>query len=104
MSEHQSAAILAFPAKSRGQSDDRAQDRLALALAGLDQALATQRAAVVAWRAALADLHEATGGLRRSLSTYDAVLGSLSGECGALSTETRWLAATADSVARQTAR
>ena len=56
------AEIIAFPLRRSGPATDAGQERLQRALAALDEAVAGQRAAIAAWRGALANL--STGGLR----------------------------------------
>jgi hypothetical protein len=76
-----SATVIPFPSRRRPASEaagsvpqnaggDPAQERLLRALAGLEDALARQRAAVAAWRGSLADLGTATSGLGTTLQSY----------------------------------
>ena len=48
------AEIIAFPPRRSGPARDAGQERLQRALAALDEAVAGQRAAIAAWRGALA--------------------------------------------------
>lgn len=61
-----SATLLTFPA--------RGEDRLRLALRGLEAALEAQAAAIAEWRGALGSLAGAVDGLDGSLGRYRAAL------------------------------
>ncbi len=50
------AEVIAFPLSRQASVKDEGQERLRRALVKLDDAIAGQRAAVAAWRGALADL------------------------------------------------
>jgi hypothetical protein len=75
MSEQRTATatIIAFPparpTPKLGPTED-GQERLKRALAGLDSAIAGQRAAVAAWRKSLAELGTVVSGLGESLQRY----------------------------------
>ncbi len=69
MSEQASGNIIPFPRRVAQVTED-GQERLCRALAGLDSALAAQRAAVASWRQSLADLHSVVSGLGGSLNRY----------------------------------
>jgi len=65
------ADIIAFPARAAAiPTPDPGQARLALALAGLVQALEEQRAAVATWRASLAELRQSVETLGINLAGY----------------------------------
>ncbi|MEA2740357.1 MAG: hypothetical protein QOH05_3664 [Acetobacteraceae bacterium] len=78
-----SASIIPFPMRPR-PAEPAPEERLARALASLNEALAEQRIAVATWRAALGDLKETTNGLQDSLQRYRTNLGSLGDSVSAL--------------------
>jgi hypothetical protein len=86
------ASVLAFPAR-----DD---DRLRLAIRGLEQALEAQAVAMAGFRATMSELAGAVDGLRRGTEAYQHQLGTLSGQIGEAhaaarrleGTASRWLA------------
>ena len=73
-----------------------AEARLARALAGLNNAVNAQRAAMTAWKAALGDLKTVTGRLGASLRSYNDSLGHLDARVSTLRTEAVKLEAWAD--------
>lgn len=73
-----------------------AEARLTRALAGLNSAVITQRAAMAAWKAALGDLRTVTGRLGASLRTYNDSLGHLDARVKTLRAEAVKLEAWAD--------
>jgi len=81
MSEQRSATIIAFPrmkaapAPPAPVSDPQA--RLQRALVALEQALAEQRAAILAWQQSLGVLRTSMQGLGQSLSACNARLDAL---------------------------
>lgn len=81
------AEIVTFPR--------RPDDRLRLALRSLDEALAEQRAAVAEFRASLADLSEAVGGLDQGFAHYRAALDQAATETARATEAARQLEATA---------
>ena len=121
MPESTTAEIIAFPlradapspADTSGQSmaqkvlgqtpvpaavPGAAEDRLARALTGLNNAVITQRAAMAAWRSALGDLRTVTGRLGASLRSYNDSLGNLDARVNRLRTEAVKLETWADDV------
>jgi hypothetical protein len=97
MSERTTAMILPFPAPSAkpAQIED-GQERLRRALAGLDSAVAGQRAAVAAWRRSLAELGSVVSGLGESLQRYRGSLDSLGTRVSGLHAQAVQLERTAD--------
>jgi chromosome segregation ATPase len=87
MDESRTAEIIMFPTTV---------DRVARAMARLDDALAEQRVAVAAWRSTITDLHGAMGSLRASLATYESALSSVATRVDTLHDESRQLEAWAD--------
>jgi hypothetical protein len=73
-----------------------AEARLARALAGLNSAVNAQRAAMIAWKAALGDLKTVTGRLGASLRGYNDSLGHLDARVNTLRAEAVKLEAWAD--------
>jgi hypothetical protein len=109
MSDQPSATIIAFPVPARPAPRetwenlreppaDDAQERLRLALAGLDAALAEQRRAVADWRAALGALHGSVSALGGSLHGYHGALSRLQDQVGGLNSQARRLETWADDV------
>ena len=108
MSESSTAEIIQFPSRpstppatvsARTPSEPTAAEaRLARALAGLNDALTQQRAAVAAWKASLATLSTSTGRLAASLRGYHDTLGRLDARVATLRTESQKLEAWADDV------
>ena len=106
MDERPTAEIIAFPAKSAepvqvspASSELLAEDpqeRLRRALAALDAALASQRAAVISWRESLSALKGTMQDLGSSLSGYHDALGTLGARVTGLNTEARRMEAWAD--------
>jgi hypothetical protein len=91
------AVIIPFPVRPKPAGPAPA-DRLARALASLNEALAEQRVAIAAWRNALADLKGTTDGLRGSLQTYQTNLQTLGDGVSGVHAKARSLEAWADSV------
>ena len=81
MSDSTTAQIIQFPARPATPIDAVAQgappDRLTLALASLEAALAEQRAALAGWRDSMDQLRKSTAGLGLSLQRYQRTLGKL---------------------------
>ena len=77
------AKIIPFPVRAQPAETPQA-DRLARALDSLNTAMAEQKAALAAWRGALAELQTTTSGLGESLQRYQTSLGTLSGNVNAL--------------------
>jgi hypothetical protein len=106
MSESSTAEIIQFPSRPNtpsatslepARSEPTAEEaRLARALAGLNDALTAQRAAVAAWRASLGALSTATGRLGASLRGYNDTLGQLDARVTTLRAEAVKLEAWAD--------
>ena len=100
MSDSATAEIIPFPTRaaapapvlSRGADDDR----LALALANLTDALTKQRAAMAGWKAALTELRSVTGRLGVSLRRYNDSLSQLDTKVGALRAQAKELESWAD--------
>ena len=88
------AQIIPFPA--RQPNPDDAQERLRRALAGLENAIAGQRAAVAAWRKALGELGTVVSGLGESLQRYRGNLDTLGDRVAGLHTQAVKLEQTAD--------
>jgi hypothetical protein len=93
------ATIIAFPTarptpKSAPAEDG--QERLRRALAGLDSAIAGQRAAVAAWRCSLAELGTVVSGLGESLQRYRGNLDKLGTRVSGLHGQAVQLERTAD--------
>lgn len=86
-----SATVLAFP--RCGAADRR---RLLRALAALQAALAEQRQAVAAWRAATDELGRALAGLERRLGAQARALDRVADEAGHLGAASRRLERWAD--------
>jgi hypothetical protein len=89
------AVIIPFPLRGPTTGCD-GQERLRRALAGLDEALETQRAAVAAWRAALSDLGGVVSGLGDSLRRYRSSLDALGNRVAGLHAQAVRLERTAD--------
>jgi hypothetical protein len=109
MPEAATAEIIPFPARPAAPTTaDRvasppiapsaAEVRLARALAGLNQAVAEQRVAMAAWKAAIGDLKTVTRRLGNSLRTYNDSLGQLDTRVSSLRTQAVKLEAWADDV------
>ena len=107
MPESQTAEIIPFPARPVTPAAENpavqapaeptpAEARLTRALAGLNNAVNTQRAAMAAWKAALGDLRTVTGRLGTSLRTYNESLGHLDARVNTLRAEAVKLEAWAD--------
>ncbi len=108
MSESATAQIIPFPARpgplvaaaatppAPAVEQSAAEARLSRALAGLNNAVTTQRAAMAAWKAALGDLRTVTGRLGASLRTYNESLGHLDARVSTLRSEALKLEAWAD--------
>lgn len=88
------AQIIPFPL--RQPAPDDGQERLRRALAGLENAIAGQRAAVTAWRKALGELGTVVSGLGESLQRYRGNLDSLGDRVAGLHTQAVRLEQTAD--------
>ena len=95
MPKSTTAEIIPFPARPitpavanpAVNAPTQAEARLTLALAGLNNAVTTQRAAMAAWKAALGDLRTVTGRLGASLRTYNDSLGHLDARVKTLRSE-----------------
>jgi len=102
----ESAAIIPFPARPNPPSavvpsqtkPPPGEVRLAHALAGLNDAVTAQRAAVAAWKSSLSDLSSATGRLGASLRGYNDTLGKLDARVATLRGEAKKLEAWSDGV------
>jgi hypothetical protein len=94
----QSAWVQSLVANPLAQPPDPtpAEARLTRALAGLNNAVMAQRAAMAAWKAALGDLKTVTGRLGASLRSYNDSLGHLDARVNTLRTEAVKLEAWAD--------
>jgi hypothetical protein len=90
------AEIIAFPLRRPAPAGDEGQERLRRALVGLDQAVAGQRAAVAAWRSALADLSTVVTGLGNGLQRYRGNLDTLGARVAGLHAQAVQLERTAD--------
>lgn len=101
MSERTSATIIPFPAPPRVPDCQDGQERLRRALAGLDDAVAGQRAAVAAWRKALTELGSTMAGLGESLQRYRGSLDSLGDRVAGLHNQAVQLERTADTALAQ---
>lgn len=77
------AEIIPFP-RVAAPTAAPSEDRLTVALAALDRAIAVQRSAIGGWRAAIADLDQAMGNLAGSVGRYQAQLGNLASSVEAL--------------------
>ena len=78
--------------------DTAGQQRLAQALAALDEALAAQREAVAAWRQSLGELRGSVTGLGQSLDTYRARLQEVAQDVACVNQQAGKLEAWADGV------
>lgn len=98
MSEQRGAEIFQFPARgpTARPASPQVSERLAVALAALDAALAEQRRATEKWRGALADLREATRGLGESVRAYHGDLDALGGRVAILRSQADGLARRVD--------
>jgi hypothetical protein len=97
MSERCTATIIPFPAPTpKSAPTEDGQERLRRALAGLDSAVAGQRAAVAAWRRSLAELGTVVSGLGESLQRYRGSLDSLGTRVSGLHAQAVQLERTAD--------
>jgi hypothetical protein len=102
----ESATIILFPTpasvpapSARAKPEPTpAEARLTRALAGLNDAITTQRAAVAAWKASLGELSTATGRLGSSLRGYNDSLGKLDARVATLRAEAVKLEYWADDV------
>lgn len=91
------AQVIPFPRRAAAPPASlSSQERLSRALEALNAAIAEQRAAVVAWRGALAQLKASAGGLGQSLETYRGSLQSLGKGVDALQTQAKLLRGWAD--------
>jgi len=91
-----SAEIVQFPRQPRPSSETEGEQRLHLALQGLEAALACQRAAVADWRKALANLSVVMSGLGDSMRRYRGSLDSLGARVAVLHGQAQLLERTAD--------
>ena len=91
------AVIIPFPSRQKPAAP-APEDRLARALASLNEALAEQRVAIAAWRNAVADLKGTTEGLRGSLESYQTNLQTLGDSVSGVHAKARSLEAWADEV------
>jgi ABC-type transporter Mla subunit MlaD len=89
------AQIIPFPLRRRPVQGD-GHERLERALATLDTAIANQRAAVAAWRCALADLSRVVTGLGDGLQRYRGNLDGLAVRVDALRAQAVQLERTAE--------
>lgn len=101
MSEQRTATatIIAFPPARptpRSVPTEDGQERLRRALAGLDSAIAGQRAAVAAWRKSLVELGTVVSGLGESLQRYRGSLETLGTRVSGLHAQAVQLEHTAD--------
>jgi hypothetical protein len=103
--ESATAEIILFPTRAAAKPVAKvqfeptpAEARLSRALAGLNNAVTTQRAAMAAWKSALGDLRTVTGRLGDSLKTYNDSLGHLDARVQTLRAEAVKLEAWADGV------
>ena len=98
MSEQTSvtAEIIPFPSRRPAPTADDGQERLRRALAGLDEALAGQRAAFAAWRGALGELSTVVSGLGDSMQRYCGSLDALGTSVAGLHAQAEQLEQTAD--------
>lgn len=80
------AQILAFPARPAAMpaAPDAGGDRLARALAALEQAIAAQRQAVRGWQDQVRELDAAMDGLAGTVGAYQECLSGLSASVAAL--------------------
>jgi hypothetical protein len=86
-----------LPGKASHRAEPaQAEARLTRALAGLNNAVTAQRAAMTAWQAALGDLKTVTARLGASLRSYNDSLGHLDARVNTLRTEAVKLEAWAD--------
>jgi len=97
-----SATIIPFPryqapSPVADTAPEACQQRLARALATLDEALAEQRSAVADWRDTLSALRAAVHGLGHSLDTYHTQLGRLASDVEGVNRMARQLEGWADS-------
>jgi hypothetical protein len=92
-----SAEIIPFPSRRPAATGDDGQERLRRALAGLDEALAGQRAAVAAWRGALG-LSTVVSGLGDSMQRFRGNLDALGTRVAGLHEQAVQLEHTADAV------
>ncbi len=94
-----SAAIIAFPSPARPSptvsSPDDAALRLSAALAALDDAVRSQRAAMADWQGAIGDLQRTMSRLGASVTGYRERLGALDGKICSLGDTARRLQAQA---------
>ena len=110
MSASMTAEILQFPARPAPRElfipaqiePTEGEIRLSRALAGLNDALTAQRAAIAAWKASLTELGMATGRLGVSLRGYHDSLDRLDTRIGELRDQSTRLAAWADGAAAKT--
>lgn len=91
-----SAEIIPFPSRRPAPTGDDGQERLRRALAGLDEALAGQRAAFAAWRGALGELSTVVSGLGDSMQRYCGNLDTLGTRVAGLHAQAVQLEHTAD--------
>ncbi len=101
MTQTISADIIPFPARPVREAQApaiTAQDRLAVALANLDQAMAEQRVAMAAWRGALDELKASARSLGDGLQRYRGTLNTLGADVAALREESVKLGEWADGV------
>ncbi len=85
------ATIIPFPPLAADLAADLARQRLARALALLNEALAAQREAIGAWRQSLGEFRAVTGELGQSLGAYQTTLGDVAGKVSALNQQARTL-------------
>jgi hypothetical protein len=97
-----SATIIPFPARPLPEPEAASKppvegtERLTNALANLNKALITQRAAMASWQSALGDLRDATKRLGTSMRTYQSSLATLDGQVQNLRDQAKQLEAWAD--------
>ena len=100
VSDSTTAEIIPFPARfvapvptARRTAED---ERLGRALANLNEALITQRAAMAGWKASLIELRAVTGRLGASLRRYNDSMAQLDTKVGTLRAEAKKLEYWAD--------
>jgi ABC-type transporter Mla subunit MlaD len=90
------ATVIPFPLRRRAPTNIDGQERLRRALEDLDDALAGQRAAIVAWRSALGELGDVVSGLGANLRRYRGSLDTLATRVEGLHRQAVQLERTAD--------
>jgi hypothetical protein len=90
------AEIIPFPSRQPAPTGIDGQERLRRALAGLDEALAEQRAVFAAWRSSLGELSTVVAGLGDSMQRYCGNLDTLGTRVAGLHAQAEQLEQTAD--------